>query len=1203
MLSQVIERFIDTDPSQNSMRILKERYLWKNQDGEFAETNWDDVSRRVARVIATAELMNPKMKEKSNEERLEDVKKWERKFFEILKARLFIPNSPTLFNAGSGISIELLQKNLNEMTLKDYEAIYSGRNYLHMLSACFVVPVEDSIDGIFNAVKNYALITKSGGGVGSNFSNLRPKGAFVAGTSGRSSGPVSFMHVFNSAISVVEQGYKRRGALMGILDITHPDIEDFIKAKKHNTGDSVLNFFNMSVAIKNKVDILKAYEEDGEIELSHPKESKKKFVKIRELLGKIAENAWKTGDPGLVILDEMNKYNALYPIRVIESTNPCVTGDTFVQTSEGPKQVSDLIGKKVNLVVNGSEYEMISEGFFSTGRKDVLNLKTQEGYSLKLTKNHLVSKVKAQTKYSLETEWISVEDIKAGDKIIVNNHRGAKGWSGKYGEKEGYMIGILIGDGSFSPKNSILNVLASKKDEVAEYAMDVPYGSDFKDWRSVKSSAARSLITERVKKLANEMGIVRGRKTITDDVEKTSFDFYKGFLRALFDLYGTVQVNAGNDVSVRLVQSNIELLERVQRMLLRMGIFSKIHRNGKSTERSFLPDDTDKTKYHAIKSQHELIISKDNLIVFNELIGFEDTTKQGKLDEILADYAQKMNRESFVATVDSVEEIGIRDVYDVSVEKVHAFDANGLMAHNCGEIGLPPFEACNLGSIDVAKFYNDGEFDHEGFKELGKIATRFLDDVIDVNVFPLPEIDEAVRNSRRLGLGIMGFADLLYMMEIPYDSEEGRKFASNLMAELALEAHQTSYELGLEKGNFPLYDQSRYATERGFIPFAMGSSDFDEEIRTRFDEISKAHRNVAVLTVAPTGSISNIADTSSGLEPNFLLAYTRYMNGSDGSKKALIYVNRVFMNRLENTLKEEDIEGIKERILKDGTLRNIENIPPEIKRIFVVSHDISPDDHLLMQEAFQKYVDNNISKTINLPNSATVEDVLDVYIKALKSDVRGVTIYRDGSLQKQVLNSNKKIKTKNAPKVDFFILDDHHKLRARPRKNTLRSVTRKYRRDSGTTYITVSFDDSGEAIEVFVSNGGETAEIIGRLSSVALRSGVSIDEILEQLQKVKGDYSKGVAKEIKKSIDDFSELWTSTYEEGRNEIIHVDGSKRTPEEIEKFVVANDLEWYNDYYIDGDGNTYCPVCLSKNSLVNQEGCVTCMNCNWSKCSVG
>ncbi len=839
MLNEIIENFSKVEPSENAQRILKERYFWKDQSGEFLEKSWSDVARRVARVIATAELKNQKLELKKKNEKLNEVKKWEEIFYKILKARIFIPNSPTLFNAGSGVDIHLLQKKIDEMTLEDYEKIYSSRNHLHMLSACFVVPVEDSIDGIFDAVKNYALITKAGGGVGSNFSRLRPKGSFVAGTSGRSSGPVSFMHVFNSAIGVVEQGYKRRGALMGILNVDHPDIKEFIEAKKNNTGDSVLKFFNISVGIPDKEKILKAYENDEEIELHHEKSTKHEKLKVRQILSEIAENAWKTGDPGLAILDEMNKYNALYPFRKIESTNPC------------------------------------------------------------------------------------------------------------------------------------------------------------------------------------------------------------------------------------------------------------------------------------------------------------------------------------------------------------------------GEIGLPPFEACNLGSIDVAKFHRNGAFDHEAFKEAASIAVRFLDDVIDVNVFPLKEIDEAVRNSRRLGLGVMGFANLLYKLNIAYDSEEGRKFASNLIAELALQAHKTSYELALEKGNFPLYDKSRYANEEGFIPFAMGRSDMDKEIRETFKTISKAHRNVAVLTVAPTGSISNIADTSSGLEPNFLLAYTRYMTKSDGNKEALLYVNDVLVERLGNSLTQD----LKEKIIKEGTLKNLEGISQEVKRVFVVSHDISPDDHLKMQEAFQNYVDNNISKTINLPNSATVEDVLNIYIKALRSNVRGVTIYRDGSLQTQVLNSNKKVKTKDAPKVKFFILDENHKLRARPRKETLRSVTRKYKRESGTTYITVSFDSSGEAIEVFVSNGGETAEIIGRLTSVALRSGVSIEEILEQLQKVKGDYSKGVAQEIKKAIDDFSKLWGESYEEEEEEIIHIDGSRKSPEEVEKFVVANGLKWYNDYYIDDEGNTYCPVCLSKNSLVSQEGCVTCMNCNWSKCTVG
>lgn len=1180
MLSNIIEKFSQIHPSDNAKNILKERYFLKNQSGEYIEHSWSDVAKRVARVIATAEVLS------ASNKNIETVKIWEKSFYSILNARVFIPNSPTLFNAGTGVKIELLQKPIDEMTIEDYEEIYKTRNHLHMLSACFVIPVDDSIEGIFDAVKNYALITKVGGGVGSNFSSLRPKGAFVAGTSGRASGPVSFMHVFNSAISVVEQGYKRRGALMGILDIDHPDIEEFIEAKKDNTGESILKFFNISVGIKNKEKIIEAYESDGEIELSYPKSGIVKSIKIRELLRKIAENAWKTGDPGLAILSEMNKYNALYPYRAIESTNPCITGDTFVQTINGPKQVFDLIGKKINLVVNGEAYQMTSNGFFSSGKKEIFNLKTHEGYALKLTKNHPVLKVKNRTRYSIETEWSDAGDLKKGDEIILNNHRKIEKWIGKYGEKTGYMLGLFVGEGTFANKEAPLEMWAVDKDDdsesvmnkTLEYAMSTSHRIDFKDRHTMRNTSVHTL---NVKDLAQEMGIIEAHKTITSKIEMESFEFYQGFLRGIFDSNGDVQGGTKKGALVKLPQSDFDLLEKVQRMLLRMGIVSRIYRSRN-------------------KSQHELVISKDNLFVFSQLIGFEDKTKRAKLNAVLDGYVRKMYKERFVVTVESMEKVGIEDVYDVSVEKIHAFDANGLVVHNCGEIGLPPYEACNLGSIDVAKFYDGGSFDHQAFDETAKIAIRFLDNVIDVNVFPLKEIEEAVRNSRRLGLGIMGFADLLYKMGISYDSEEAFKFASNLMAELALESHKASYELGVEKGNFPFYDHSKYAQDGGFIPFAMGASDIDEKLRDEFKEISKAHRNVAVMTVAPTGSISNIADTSSGLEPNFLLAYTRYMNKSDGTKESLLYANNILAEKLGDTLDDE----MKKKIMEEGTIKHIDAIPDEIKSVFVVSHDISTDAHLKMQEAFQNYVDNNISKTINMSNASTVDDILEVYIRALKSNVRGITIYRDGSLQMQVLNANKNVKTKDAPKVNFFVIDEHHKLRARPRKKTLRSVTRKYKGESSTTYITVSFDDSGEAIEVFVSDGGETAEIIGRLSSIALRAGVSMDEILEQLKKVKGDYSHGVAEEIKKAIDDFSELWGGNVDEdGTEEIIHLDGTRKSPEEIEKFVVANNLKWYNDYYIDEDGNTYCPVCLSKNSIINQEGCVTCMNCNWSKCVVG
>jgi ribonucleoside-diphosphate reductase alpha chain len=320
------------------------------------------------------------------------------------------------------------------------------------------------------------------------------------------------------------------------------------------------------------------------------------------------------------------------------------------------------------------------------------------------------------------------------------------------------------------------------------------------------------------------------------------------------------------------------------------------------------------------------------------------------------------------------------------------------------------------------------------------------------------------------------------------------------------------------------------------------------------------------------------------------------MNKHDGTKEALFYINKILESKLEPTV----LEKIKDKLVEIGSVKNFEEIPENVRKVFVTAMDISPMDHLLMQDAFQRYVDNNISKTINMPNSATEEDVLNIYLEAMKLNIRGLTIYRDGSLQTQVLTSTKTLKTKDAPKVQFFVLDEKHKLRPKPRKDTLRSVTRKLKTETGTTYITVSFDDNGEAVEIFLSNGTELAEAIGRLSSIALRAGVSADEILEQLRKVKGTYTPTLAKEIKSAVDDFVELWGETTSENYDTFV-IDGTVKSAEEIEKFVTANGLQWSEGFYVDSDGNTYCPSCLSKNSILKQEGCTSCKKCGWSKCS--
>ncbi|BBE31129.1 ribonucleoside-diphosphate reductase, adenosylcobalamin-dependent [Tepiditoga spiralis] len=824
-LNDLLIRLENVKPSQNAYTILKDRYFLKDENREYLENDWDDIAKRVARHVASAEVLYT--------DDVEKIREIENIYYRLVLSRVFLPNSPTLFNSGKTMSRKIFTKEVKDMIYEDYKYIYDNKGKHNMLSACFVIPMEDSMEGIFNAVKNSAMIMKYGGGVGYDFSVLRPQGSSIAGTGGKSSGPISFMNVFNVSASTIEQGGARRAAQMAVMRYDHPNVLNFIHAKKNNDGKSVLNYFNISVNIDNPEEFLELVNEDGELSLIHGGKEFDK-IKAKEMLKTISENAWKSGDPGLLFLGRHNKYYAMSEKTPVRATNPC------------------------------------------------------------------------------------------------------------------------------------------------------------------------------------------------------------------------------------------------------------------------------------------------------------------------------------------------------------------------GEEPLPPYGSCNLGSIDIAKLINDFDItrENEVFKEIVYWCTRFLDDVIDINVYPLKEIEEMSRAQRFIGLGIMGLADALYYKELPYDSNEGREFMAKVTAALAYYSHVSSSDLAKERGNFPEFENSKYP--KAFIPFPMLKEDYmkqwNEKIIEHFNsEAIKYKRNVQTNTIAPTGSISNLADTSSGIEPNFMLAYIRYMTDKEGNKVPLPYINKVLLNKL-NSHMTDDLEA---EIIEKGSLKNINGISEELKRIFITSMDISPLDHVLAQNAIQSYLDASCSKTINMPNDVSVDDVYDIYKKALSLNLKGITIYRDGSLQTQVLTSNEK-----KEKVSFFVIDEKHKLRARPRKDTLRSVTRKFKADGNTVYITLAFDDTGEAIEIFLSDGTETAEVIGRLSSIALRAGVSSDEIMQQLTKVKGEYCVNLSSEIKKAIDDFENLWEK--EDVDYKVLKT-GVPMSKDDVEKFVHANDLKYEKGLYVDNDGNTYCPSCLTKNSLIMVEGCTSCKKCGWSKCS--
>jgi ribonucleoside-diphosphate reductase alpha chain len=733
--------------------VLRKRYLLKNEKGEPIETP-EQMFWRVANAIALAE-----------ERYGGDSKYWAKKFFEIMWNQEFMPNSPTLMNAGTPLG---------------------------QLSACFVIPVEDSIDGIFKALWDMARVQKSGGGTGFSFSRLRPKGDIVKSTMGVASGPVSFMKIFDAATEQIKQGGKRRGANMGILRCDHPDIEEFIKAKWE---EGVLRNFNISVAVTDR--FMEAVKKDEEYELINPRTKQVvRKVSARRIFNLIVEGAWRNGEPGLVFIDEINRHNPTPHVGEIEATNPC------------------------------------------------------------------------------------------------------------------------------------------------------------------------------------------------------------------------------------------------------------------------------------------------------------------------------------------------------------------------GEQPLLPYESCNLGSINLSKFVRGKDFDWERLKEVVWIATRFLDNVIDVNDYPIPEIEEMTKANRKIGLGVMGWADALFLLGVPYDSEEAIRLAEKVMKFIQEESHKASQALAEERGVFPNWKGSVWE-KRGI-----------------------KMRNATTTTIAPTGTISIIANCSSGIEPVFALAYKR-TNVLDGEE--FFEVNPIF----EKVLKERGLysEELIAKVAESGSIQNLD-LPADIRRVFKTALEIAPEWHVRMQAAFQKFTDNAVSKTINLPNSATRADVEKAFMLAYELKCKGITVYRDGSREEQVLVTKKTEKEKPRKPARFI------EPRPRPRVTVGRTIETKT--GCGSLYVTINEDSEGIA-EVFVQlgkSGGCAAsqtEAIGRLLSVALRSWVNPEVLVKQLKGIRcpsiGFDSGEVITSCADGVAKVLEKWLKG--EYRKIRFEVEGIKPLTEFAEEKEEVSKM-------IGG----VCPEC--GNILEYGEGCATCKFCGFTKC---
>src|SRR3989475_446664 len=1090
--SKFIEIVADEpDPklTDNALRVLQKRYLKKDDKGRVIETP-KELFARVAWNLAQAERNYG-----ASEAQVEETA---RRFYRIIANLEFLPNSPTLMNAG----LEL-----------------------QLLSACFVIPVDDSLVGIFDALKQQALIHQGGGGTGFAFSRLRPKGDFVKSTMGVASGPVSFMKIFDASTQTVKQGGKRRGANMGILRVDHPDILEFITCKDKTT--EVTNF-NISVAITDK--FMGAMKAGTKYDLVNPRNHEVVGqLDAREVLDKIAFQAWKNGEPGLFFIDENNRRQPTPNVGDMEATNPCVTGDTLVSTELGLIPIEEIADRYPNGGIS-----------LVTDRRVSAEVVSESNGML------LASRDQAERRWLVGDGW-----LRSGDKNCRVGFTFAK---------------------SDAPVFATLRPILNRW-----------YGRNIRGVKMANGVYHLSYHSRFFVDFFEKLG-VRPVDSAEKEVPRFLFTAPRaavvGFLQGLFTADGTIRDHRNcNSSGIALTSKSRKLLQGVQLLLLNLGIRSRVLNRSRAPRMALFTYVTKAGERRAYGSDgvlYELFIFGESRHRFECEVGFLDE-KQAELSHVRY---PRFYQTKFEDPLKTKEQVGDREVFDLTEAASHSMVCNGIVVRQCGEQPLLPYESCNLGSIDLARHMKRsaaGRWDVDWKRLEGTIraTVRMLDDVIDMNAYPVKEIEEMTRATRKIGLGVMGFARMLFMLEVQYDSKEGVEWGRKIMRFIQETGYNESAKLAEERGVYPAWEGSRHQ-EKGLHV-----------------------RNSYVTTVAPTGTLSMIADTSGGCEPEFSLIWSkRVMDGEE-----LPY----FLEYFEEVAKREGFwtPDLVQRIQENqGRGRGLEGGPEEWQKVFAVSFDVSPQWHVRMQAAYQDNADSAVSQTINMPREATVEDVKKAYLLAFDLKCKGITVYRDGSREDQVLNIG--VAEAEKPKaIHVEVPPEPAVVRPRARRAVITARTQQILTGYGALYVTVNEDEKG-LFEVFAQigrGGGYTAsftEGIARLVSLCLRSGVPVDEIIDQLEGIRSpriavDHGErvysipdAIAKAIKRHIGMQKtgvQPPVETYDE-------LGCAVETDVELEKESRAS------AELLRKGLNPECPEC--DKALVFEEGCVKCHSCGYSEC---
>ena len=1179
--------------------VFVSKYAMKDSRGNIYENTPDQMHKRMAKEFAKIEKLYPSIDDKS-------------KLSEYGKKREFLTEEK-IYDLFKDFKYAIPQGSVMSMLGNDFQ--------IGSLSNCIVLPeIHDSYGGILYTDQQLVQLSKRRAGIGIDISTLRPENSPVSNAAGTSTGSVSFMDRYsNSCREVAQNG--RRGALMISMDIGHPDVEKFITIKQDLTKITGANISvkitdEFMIAVKNNTE----YTHRWPINSKNPTVTK--TIKARDLWNTLVSSARNTAEPGILFWDRTHKYStsSVYPQYKNVGTNPCLTSDTWIMLKNGPKQIKDLIGKPFVSLVNGRENISTDDGFFSTGTKKIFLLKTKGGFQVKSTANHpFKRKINKDTMLS---EMVELKDIKIGDMLYLSNNTNTE-WNGKGNRESGWLLGSLLGDGTFTDTRAYLcywgdNKLNMKEKAISYLKSNLKYRDGFFGTGSdttydIETHDRTRVGSTELKKIAKKYGF-NNDKILNDDIEKTSSEFYKGFLSGWFDADGTVQVNMDKGVSVRLSSTILSNLTRAQRMLARLGIISKIYENRRIEGWYDMPDGKGGLTNVFCNTAHELVISKDNIQKFYDEIGFQESEKMAKIDLALLQHKRGFYKEKFIDEVIEITEFGIEEVFDCTVFPDHEFEANGLIVHNCSEIAMGGNDSCRLIAINMYSFVDNpftdnAEFNFKKWYEINYESQRLMDDLVDLELMAAQKIINKIKsdsepnnikqveldtwlalyengkNGRRTGLGFTGLADTLAALGFKYDSQESLDIVKQIMENKFMAEFDSSIDMAIERGVFVGFDKDIEET-----------SDMVQMIKKEFNFIYKrmmkhGRRNISISTVAPTGTLSIEAQSSSGLEPVFLLSYKRRKKINPSEKDVKVD----FIDELGDKWQEFPVYHPKLKTWMEITGETDENKSPYFGS---TANDINWEKRVEMQSIIQSYTTHGLSSTINLPADTTVEQVSEIYMRAWEMGLKGITVYRDGS-RSGVLVSNE-------PKKEVKEEIKNHENHATKRpKNVPCDVIRFM--NKGEKWIGFVGFINDKPYEIF------TGKVDDMLIPTTVDKGIirktKTTESKYDFVYYDKDGNEIVEQWLNRAFDkhyySYAKLISSVLRHNMplQYVVELINSLTLDDDVITTWKAGVARMLKRYIPDGTKGTdkTCKECKSPGSVIYQEGCLICQSCGHSKCS--